>query len=59
MNTAIPADSGPRAAISISIGVINAPSWSRMAGFLISSPTIPHIAFVLRKHSLLTREPVA
>src|SRR5262245_52557860 len=41
----MPADSGPRAAISTRIGVINAPSWPRMDGFLINRPTIPHIAY--------------
>src|SRR5215211_4409893 len=47
VNTASPADSGPRSVIPSRIGIISAPSWPRSAGFLINSPTIPHTVIAL------------
>jgi hypothetical protein len=47
-NTAMPAESGPRSVMPISIGSINSPSRSRSAGFFTSNPTIPHIVFAPR-----------
>jgi hypothetical protein len=44
VNTASPAESGPRSVMPISIGTINSPSRGRSAAFFSNNPTIPHMA---------------
>jgi hypothetical protein len=51
VNTASPAESGPRSVMPISIGTISSPSRGRSAGFFTSNPTIPHMARSFQKNS--------